>query len=231
MNRGFIQHYNVEIFRRLKRIRHCSAGFTLLEMAVTVGVAAMISSLILANFPQFSRRLEMSRTAQAVALSFREAEAAALGVREFTFSGVGFFPAYGLHFEKPSAINGDGRQFFLFADLDEDRLYDGTKDDNFDGEPDERADIFTISGAPKIVDLCSGRKSRSSSAGCRLDSLDITFVRPNPDVKIKRNNDPLSDFSDAEIVVRIPTGECRRITIWSTGQLSIEPIEIPCQLE
>ena len=73
-------------FWRVSR-RDFLTGFTLLEMTVTIGIAAAISGLILANFPQFSRRLELSRTAQAVALAFREAETAALGVREFN----GFF--------------------------------------------------------------------------------------------------------------------------------------------
>ena len=200
-------------------------GFTLLEMTVTIGIAAAISGLILANFPQFSRRLELSRTAQAVALAFREAETAALGVREFN----GFFPAYGLHFEDDPLT--DDRAFTLFADMN-DLNGDGTpegngfydlEDLNVDGRPDEFADMFTITGAPRIAGLCAG-------GGCAaVTSLDVVFVRPNPDVFIRKNGEATL-FSNAEIVIKIPTGECRRVVIWATGQLSIEPIEIPFPL-
>ncbi|MBI1956916.1 MAG: prepilin-type N-terminal cleavage/methylation domain-containing protein [Candidatus Niyogibacteria bacterium] len=192
-------------------------GFTLLEMTVTIGVAAMISSLILANFPQFSRRLELSRTAQAVARSFREAETAALAVREFN----GMFPPYGLHFENGAAI----RDYVLFADVN-----------NTDADPEpegnglydegELVETFAITGAPVIAGICVGVRSGGST--CDSSMLDIVFRRPNPDVVITADGDP--SFFNAEITIKIPTGECRRVVIWKTGQLSIEPIEIPCSL-
>lgn len=203
-------------------------GFTLLEAVVTIGIAAMISSLVLANFPKFSRQLELSRTSQAVATSFREAEGFALGVREFN----GLFPAYGLHFS-----SADKKQYVLFADLPDvngntNHVYDLT-DANEDGKPDELVDTYTISLIPSLKGFCVGKKS--GGARCYSDAdigtLDAVFVRPNPDIFISINGtrcEGITCYSDAEIFLELPTGECREVVIWQTGQLSIEPIESPC---
>ena len=170
-------------------------GFTLFELIITIGVTVIISSLVLTNFPRFSRTLGLSRTAQAIALSFREAEGAALGVREF---GSGIFPAYGLHFD----IN-EPKSYVLFADTANNRTYTES----------EKVDTFTITGSPSIVDLCAG------VGQCGHSSLDIVFVRPAPDVIIRSGG---IDFSSAKIIIELPTGERKHVVIRSTGQLSIE---------
>ncbi len=186
----------------------------------------MISSLVLANFPKFSRRLELARTTQAIAQSFRQAEGAALGVREFS----GLFPAYGLHFD-----GSNKKQYMFFADLPDangnsNHLYDLT-DLNNDGRPDELVDTFSISLLPEIADLCAGIKSGTAGASCGLQALDAVFVRPNPDVFITANAASGvggTPFSDAEIRVSLPTGECQQVTIWTTGQLTVGPIMDTC---
>ncbi len=177
------------------------AGFTLLEMMISVGIILMISALILADFPDFFRRLELSRTAQAIAFSFREAEGAALAVREF---GSGIFPAYGLHFE-----NFPAKSYILFADVNGDREYDA---------PAELADTFFIQNLPSIIQVCAGAKS-APPGDCSIARLDVVFVRPNPDIVISADG---VEFTDAEIIIKSPEGAERRIVIWQTGQLSIE---------
>lgn len=174
-------------------------GFTLFELIITIGITVIISSLVLTNFPRFSRTLGLSRTAQAIALSFREAESAALGVREF---GSGIFPAYGLHFENPPT-----KSYVFFADV----ISNAPNPPAYDGGS-EKVDTFVITGSPNIVDLCAGTQ-------CGFNSLDIVFVRPAPDVFISSG---VQEFSIAEIVIELPTGERKHVVIRSTGQLSIE---------
>ena len=178
-------------------------GFTLVELSVTIGITVIISILILADFPEFTRRLELSRTVQAVAVSFREAESSALAVREFKPDSISYFPAYGLHFENPPLTT-----YFLFADLNNNRVYDAG----------EKADEFQINGQPRVSRLCGG--TRSSPPGrCDLTRLDVVFVRPNPDIFI---NSDKGSFSDAEAVLLLPDGQEKKVVIWSTGQLAIE---------
>lgn len=176
-------------------------GFTLVELTVTIGVSLIISALVLADFPEFTRRLALSRTANSVALSFRQAESAALAVREF---GSEIFPAYGLRFE-----NLPAKSYVFFADLNSDRLYGGAG---------EKVDEFIINTSPEIAGICGGLKS-SPPGDCSITRLDVVYVRPNPDIFI---NTDKGAFTDAGVIIRLPTGEEKKIIIWTTGQLSIE---------
>lgn len=178
-----------------------SRGFTLVELTVTVGISLIISALVLADFPEFTRRLSLSRTANSVALSFRQAESAALAVREF---GSEIFPAYGLHFEGLPA-----KSYVFFADLNADRLYGGAG---------EKVDEFLINTAPEITRICGGLKS-SPPGDCSITRLNVVYVRPNPDIFI---NTDKGVFTDVGVIIRLPTGEEKKIIIWTTGQLSIE---------
>lgn len=177
------------------------SGFTLVELAVTVSISLVISTLILSRFPEFSRRLELARAAQAIASSFREAESSALAVREF---GAGLFPSFGLSF-----ANIPAQSYVFFADLDLDRAYDGEG---------EKADEFMINGLPKISKICAGFKS-NPPGDCSISRLDVVYVRPNPDIYISTDKGP---YLDAAVVVSLPTGEEKKIIIWTTGQLSVE---------
>mgnify|MGYP001559091298 FL=1 len=170
---------------------------------MTISISLMISALVLADFPEFTRRLELSRTAQAIALSFRQAESAALAVREF---GLGVFPAYGIHFE-----NLPAKSYIFFADLDSDRIYDNSG---------EKVDSLIINTAPTISRICGGAKS-SPPGDCSIGWLDAVYVRPNPDIFLTTDR---GSFNDAEIVVRLPSGEEKQIVIWTTGQLSVESL-------
>ncbi len=183
----------------------------MIELVVAIGVSVLISSIMLANFPDFNRRLDLSRTAQSVALSFRRAESAALAVREF---GSLAFPAYGLHFE-----NLPAKSYIFFADLDGDYknpeaegLYDGL---------DEKVDTFIINTAPVIEKLCVSVKT-SPPGDCSINRLDVVYARPNPDIYISTDK---GEFTDAAVVMRLPTGEEKQIVIWTTGQLYIESTE------
>ena len=175
----------------------------MVELVVTVGITLIISLLILADFPEFTRRLELSRTAQAIALSFRQAESAALAVREF---GSCVFPAYGIHIE-----NLPAKSYTLFADIDSDRIYD---------DPGEKVDSLILNTAPEIYRICGGAKS-APPGDCSVSRLDAVYVRPNPDIFLTTDKGP---FGDVEIVVRLPSGEKKQIVIWATGQLFIESL-------
>ncbi|QQG46147.1 MAG: prepilin-type N-terminal cleavage/methylation domain-containing protein [Candidatus Niyogibacteria bacterium] len=182
-------------------------GFTLLELVVTVGVVLIISLLILADFPEFTRRLELSRTAQAVASSFRQAESAALAVREFSAE---VFPAYGLHFE-----NLPAKSYVFFADIDQD--YKTSSPDGFYDGPSEEVDTFTINTPVEIYKICGGESGEG--ADCSITRLDVLYARPNPDIYIITDK---GSFLNVEIFVRLTTGAEKKIAIWTTGQLSIE---------
>ena len=178
-------------------------GFTLIELLVTLAIFALVAAIILASYPNFTSRLNLERAAQEVAFSVRQAQSFALAVREFG-AGSGIFPGYGIHFDKASE-----KEFILYADSNNNKVYDA---------PLELVDRFRIQTSPKISNLCGGEKSQPPGT-CGLDSLDITFLRPNPTITLKSG---LATYSDVEIKIVSPSGDVRTISVWSTGQIAVE---------
>ncbi len=197
--------------RREKTIPLRGAGFTLVELLVTVSIMVAITSMILANYPKFSGSLALKRTAQEIALSIRQAQVYGLSVREFG-AGSGIFPGYGVHFD----ISSGSDVFVLFADTNKNDSYDAGS--GCGGSSTECVQKFKISTGDKISKLCGGEQS-SPPGDCSLSQLDIIYLRPTPTVKLNGDGTP---FSDASIVVRSPSGEEKTIRVWLSGQIRVE---------
>lgn len=135
----------------------------------------------------------------------RKAQTFALGVREFG-QGSGVFPGYGAHFELASE-----RDYVLFADLNENREYDGSSED---------VEALYIETSPKIFNLCAGEKTQPPG-DCSLSELDITYLRPAPTIFFKSGIQNLT-YADVQIKIKTPDGGIKTIVIWSTGQVAIE---------
>ncbi len=221
-----------------------SFGFTMIELAVTISIFALVSGVMLAKYPTFSSRIVLENTAHQVALSVREAQTYGLSVKGL--GGIfGVFPTYGVHFRVSGSLDQDPaspKRFVLFADLlpnistptANNKIYDGASDCSVTGG--ECVEQFTIENANSIVLLCGNLKENNATiedwqtipgADCSLSSLDVSFTRPDLDSYIMGNStipgqEGLAIFSDAEIIVRSPRGEVKMIVVWPTGQISTE---------
>lgn len=224
-------------------LRKSGAGFTMIELMVTIAIFALVSGIMLAKYPTFSSRIVLENTAHQIGLSVREAQTYGLSVKEFS-DIANVFPTYGIHFRVSGSLDQDPasqKNFVLFADLlptpstptENNDLYDGVSGCSVTGG--ECVEQFTIENANSIILLCGNLKDKNATvddwqengADCSLSSLDITFTRPNPDAHIIGNStivgaEGLAIFSDAEIVVRSPRGDTKMIVVWSTGQISTE---------
>ena len=125
-------------------------GFTLIEVVVVIGVMAIISSLMLANFPRFNKQISVEREASKLALSLRKAQSYALAVREFNpaFNDDPFcvsppvkFPGYGIFFKI-----SDPARYFNYGDVNCDKYY---------GDPmiEEAVEIINIEGNVKFFKI------------------------------------------------------------------------------
>jgi len=179
-------------------------GFTLIELLVTVGIFVLVSSLILANYPKFASRISLSRTAQEIALSLKKAQSFGLGVREFG-AGSSIFPGYGVHFDLAA-----DREYLIFADINANKSYDASS---------ELVELFQIETSPRIISLCAGEKTQPPG-DCSLTNLDITYLRPAPNIFFKGGVQ--ISYSDVEVKIASPDGTTRTITVWTTGQISVE---------
>lgn len=187
-------------------------GFTLIELTVTISIFLIVSTIILANYPAFSQRLALNRTAQEIALSFRKAQTFALAVRGFEAQ----FKGYGVWFEK-----GKNDSFIFFTDFapEDQQFTHGPIGENFCEANNECIDEFLIQTSARIYNLCKNQGTDGWT--CGLDSVEVVYTRPDPIITLRANG-LTNDISNIGIVIRSPRGAERVIVVWSTGQVTIE---------
>ena len=171
-------------------------GFTLLEMLVTVGIFAVISTIILARNAVFDNEVLLNNLAYDIALSVREAQQFGINVRV----AQGQFDApYGVHFDTATST------YVAFIDNDDNGIYGGPLSG-------ELLEVYTIGRGARIQTLCN-----ADAGTCALTTLDIVFRRPEPDAII--NNGAIGS---ARVELRSARQEgVRYINVSSTGQIAI----------
>lgn len=178
-------------------------GFTLIELIVTMAVLLVITTISLAGYPEFNQRVALKKTVQEIALVIRQAQAYGLGVKEYE-PGSGVYPGYGVKFNL-----AEPAKFVLFADLNDDKVYSSV----IDG----LTETFKIKSGDKIVELCG---DGGSGLVCGFISIDIVYYRPSPVVDIKANE--TQNLTNAEIKIKAPNGQEKKITVWQSGQISVQ---------
>lgn len=191
------------------RARMKRAGFSMIELVVSVGILVVITMVVLVSHATFGGNVLVGSLAYDVGLSIRQAQVFGLGVREFGVDTGQFDVGYGVHFDVDSP-----QSYFIFADIDKNNIYntgDGTEE------------VFSVGRGYTVERLCvtSASSIETCSGVDNISELDITFLRPDPDAYIRINGDTLTPFQRARVVVRSPQGVEREVVVESTGQISI----------
>ncbi|MBP6904615.1 MAG: prepilin-type N-terminal cleavage/methylation domain-containing protein [Candidatus Pacebacteria bacterium] len=221
------------------------SGVTMIEMLVVVGIIAFVSSVMIFNYSDFSTNVSLRNLSQEVALSIRKAQTYATSVRPIEgLDGLTSraFGSYGISFSLRSAPSTDPKvpsekNFVLFVDIPEvlgDRGA-GTYGQESTGEPcgnpqtheSECIETFSITTADKVVGICSDSTGEyTAEYDCPpKGGVDITFTRPNPDARIMYFNNGSNSWelsSYAKIVFESAKGLRRSVTVWNTGQISVQ---------
>jgi len=188
-------------------------GFTIIELIVSMIIFSMMTAVVLANYPAFRQKIFLKTKAQEIALTIRQAQAYALGVKRFddgTLEGV--FPGYGVKFSQtPTNI------FTFFADVNANNTYDAST---------ELVQQFNL-GSQALIDSLCGDDGILAPAGDNFDgcnpisTLYAIYKRPVPTVRLAAD-DSATVFQEAHIVVKNQNGQFKTIVIRMTGQISIE---------
>lgn len=181
-------------------------GFTLAELAVTITIFVIIGSLTLANYPQFSQRAALVKTAQEIAMALRKAQSFSFGVRG-AGAGSPQFPGYGVQFRTATP-----RQYFIFADLNGNNRHDAS---------DAIIETFTIQSSPSIFEICTGEETLTAP-DCSHAAIDIVYSRPQASSQYPVIIVGAGAAADAEIKVRNPAGDIvKTVVAWTTGQIAV----------
>jgi type II secretory pathway pseudopilin PulG len=199
---------------------------TLVELLVVMALFAITSSLTIFDYGSFRNSVSTQNLADDIALSIRKAQSYAIGSHD---TGTSFSSHYGVHFttnQNPtSALGGSSKAFVMFIDNDGSGYYNiplsGTC-----GTSNECNEVLSIKSDDRISSIyLNGNLTPIAST----DSIDVRFVRPNPDaIFCYRISDGVCDISSkniSHIVINVSnstTNKSKIITIWNTGQISIQ---------
>lgn len=198
-----------------KKYPRAIAGFTLVELVVTISIFVLLSVVALVNFRQVDNSLVLQNVAHQVALVARKAQISGISVQGISAGAVTLFPSYGINFD-----TSRNTSFVLFSDTTViNKLFDGVCPKAL--PTDECAQRYTLAQGYTIKQLCGNQKTGGALATCALTRLDVSFTRPNPDALIIGNGGT-GPFSDAEVVIQSKAGATKTIVVWTTGQISIE---------
>lgn len=202
------------------------AGFSLIELVVTVGILALIMSVTLADHNKFGGQIMLRNLAYEMSLIIREAQTYGISVKKVNIGGGEFEAAYGMHFDAVSPTT-----YWMFADT-----YAGTASpvrsdvgDTLRTTVLEDVNQYAIGRGYKITQLCAGNAGGSNyttcvpvcASGCS-GALDITFKRPEPDAMIRLNHNLTTVYDRARITLQSPRGETMNVVVEVSGQISVE---------
>lgn len=178
-------------------------GFTMVELAVTMSIFAVLTSVVLANYRTFSNNADFLNVADSIALSLREAQIYGVGSKGASCGTpltLNFQCAYGVVFSENDTF------YRIFIDTNANSVYDPSDDEIL-----------------QTVSLPSG--SRIAQVSCaplgNCAGIAILFKRPNPDANIRNIiTSDMVNYDSAVITIEnaIKTSE---ISISRAGQISV----------
>lgn len=177
------------------------SGFTLVELLVSIAIFTLITTIAVFNHAQFNSSILLTDLAYEAALTIRQAQVYGITVRQSSTNG--YDSGYGVHFQ-----TNDPTTYKLFEDMPTpNHICDST-------ECSSPIESYTIQKGNQVTRLCA-------DGDCTKTSLDISFIRPNPDAFITANGVGTL-YNEAVICLKSPQGIARRAIVESTGQISVD---------
>lgn len=210
-------------------------GVSTIELMVTIAIFVLISTAVLVSYPQLSSQLSLDKTAQDIASTLHETRMYGIGIRS-TGTGVNRAKGYGVHFD--SEAENSANSYTLFSETE------GTNDKRYASDNSEKVLEYKINARERIKDVCvlnsddTGGSCDVAGAGLHclttdseMKSVDIFFQRPAPSVFINGYlgssgisvcEEAGASCAQAVVVIKSPNDKCKKIQIWTTGQVAIK---------
>ncbi|MFA6404849.1 MAG: type II secretion system protein [Candidatus Paceibacterota bacterium] len=203
-----------------------SRAFTLIELLVSISIFVFMTALLLAKYGNFNQSVLMTNLAYDMVLTLRTAQTYGLSVQGDTSgSSPTFGQAYGVAFCKNTSCNGtsNNQNMIMFADNNKNGVY------NTGTPPDSIVANYSIKRGAKVLGFCD----KQDGSGCistggtnsSISSVDISFLRPDPNAIICTTKNSSVDCNNNYIKVILQSSDAsniRSIVVRSTGQMSVE---------
>ncbi|MCK5285763.1 MAG: prepilin-type N-terminal cleavage/methylation domain-containing protein [Candidatus Pacebacteria bacterium] len=200
----FLKIFNIVNFRKYKKNKiKFQSGFSLIELLVTISILFIVSGFVYFNHAQFNNHVLIENLAYEISLVIRQAQSYGVQVKQ---AGGSFYNAYGVYFNK------DSDELIVFADMNSNFVYDAGVD--------SQIDVLRMIDGNHLSNL-----NVSGTSG--MNSVNISFLRPNPEAIIKVNASDFeygtaSGYSTAEITIKSPKGIEKTVFVNNVGQISVQ---------
>ncbi len=209
---AWVRYFNFQFSQSVLLVNFPSLrrGFTLMELLVTCGILVVVSAIVLVNNGKFGGQVLLDNLAYDIALSVRQAQT--YGISTLRHGEDTFSAAYGIHMQRSASS-----QYVTFADV----VVNGVYDPNLN----ELVSTTALQSGYFISSICA--PAGADIASCTgLDSVDITFKRPDPDAWISTNGiscnaDPSTCAASVRIVIQSPRGDHSSVIVSANGQISV----------
>lgn len=184
-----------------------SGGFSIIEVLVTAFIIGLITAIVLFKYGSFNNVILLKSQAYEMALDLREAQVYAVSVRGGDNE---FRQEYGIHFD----INDPGQyQLFLDSPSGDNGRYDNGEEVELPNYIDDRF---------KISAICVNFSSNCSS-GTDVNTLAVTFRRPDFDAIFVSTGPSVGSISNARIELSSNNGSISRaVEVNLSGQIDIQ---------
>lgn len=189
---------------------------------VVLAIIVVLTGIVLTSQSSFNKSLILANTAYDIALTLRSVQTYGLSSRA---AGTAANVGYGVHLS-----NGTNDSFISFADTSGGASCAGMPPDCKPGDhvyaaADRIVQTYRLNNGMTIQNFCAYVASSGGwlcAASGALSSLDIVFMRPNPEPFMSRNGSfsaPPFSVTAACIAVASPQGGARFISVGSSGQI------------
>lgn len=198
-----------------------TAGFSLVELLVTIAVMGMVAGMVFTQRASFSQSISLKNVTQEIAVAIRQAQVYGTASRGSGLNDDYQDFTYGMYFDTDDAFVGDAplnQQFRMFRDDDGD---DG--DEGYESG-DTLIEAYQLPSNMRVLYLClNGTFGDTSCSSDDRNHLVIRFSRPHPDaVLTNKNGDDFSHDTAVIVVEEIDSGNQRKVIIQSSGYITVE---------
>jgi len=204
------------------KIKNSAEGITLVEIIVTVFLIAVLSSILIADFPAILRQFALSRAAYKLSQEMRKAEDLGLsGVQVTDNLGAPVSAkGYGIYLSRTTQIDISipaAKQYTLYADVDNSKTYNASQSCDLPGRN------TSLDCAIETIDISKeepGVYIKAIIYTTDPNSVSVNFTPPNPDITITA----LSGGSEVNIVLGLDADPSlsKTVSINTSGLIEVK---------
>jgi prepilin-type N-terminal cleavage/methylation domain-containing protein len=195
------------------------AGFTLVELLVTISMFVVITGVVLVNSNQFDNSVLLRNFTYDIALTIKQAQTYGVNVNENSQGS--FNNSYGVYFDINDASNGGSNtNFVIFSDFDTTSTKYRTDSVTTCSVDSECIKKYSMNRGAHIKSICVSENDNI----CDTKTLSILFERPKLDAKMYSFDSGIPSDSYKYVKINLESGDgaTSSVVVTSVGQIYVK---------